>query len=144
VTLSRTASLSDRFQLARIAEWRASGDEYVFLVTPSSLGHALSAGIEEARIERFLARLGEGAVPAAALARLRAWASRYGDVRLRRVAILETRSAHVMAELRAHGRIGSYLRQVLSPTMVVVREADWDILVQELHRAGYLPEIIER
>jgi hypothetical protein len=144
ITLARTASLSDRFQLARIAEWRASGEEYVFAITPSSLGQALGAGIEEARIERFLARIAEDAVPAAAVARLRAWASRYGDVRMRRVAVLEARSPQVMAELRAHGRIGPYLRQALSPTMVVVREVDWDALVRELHQAGYLPEIIER
>ena len=144
VTLPRTASLSGRFQLGRIAEWQASGDEYVYLITPTSLGQALSAGIEVARIERFLARISEGGVPAAALARLRAWASRYGDVRMHRVAVLETRSAQVMAELRAHDRIQAYLRQALSPTMAVVREADWEALIQELHRAGYLPEIAER
>ncbi len=144
VALPRTASLSDRFQLARIAEWRASGPEYAYAITPASLGRALSAGIELARIERFLARIGENEVPAAALARLRAWASRYGDVRLRHVAVLETRNAQVMAELRAHERIHAYLRQALSPTLAVVRGSDWDALIQELHRAGYLPEIAER
>jgi hypothetical protein len=143
VTLARTASLSDRFQLARIAEWRASGETYAFVITPSSLGQALGAGIEETRIERFLARIAADAVPAATVARLRAWASRYGDVRLRRVAVLEARSPQVMAELRAHNRIGPYLRQALSPTMVVVREVDWDTVVRELQQAGYLPEIIE-
>ena len=144
VTLPRTASLSDRFQLGRIAEWRASGDEYVYLITPTSLGQALSAGIEVTRIERFLTRISEGGVPAAALARLRAWASRYGDVRMHHVAVLETRSAQVMAELRAHDRIHAYLRQALSPTLAVVRKADWEALIQELHRAGYLPEIADQ
>jgi hypothetical protein len=47
-----------------------------------------------------------------------------------------------MGELRAHARIRGYLRQALSPTMAVVREADWDVLIQELHQAGYLPEIL--
>jgi hypothetical protein len=143
ITLPREASLSDRFQLARVAEWRASGPQYTYAITPASLGHALSAGIELARIERFLARISGNEIPAAALARLRAWASRYGDVQLRHVTVLETRSAQVMAELRAHQRIHAYLRQALSPTMAVVRGADWDILIQELHRAGYLPEITE-
>ena len=49
-----------------------------------------------------------------------------------------------MAELRAHERIRGYLRQALSGTIALVRESDWDLLVQELHRAGYLPEIWER
>ena len=62
---------------------------------------------------------------------------------LRRVAILETRTPQVMSELRAHERIRGYLRQVLSPTMTLVRESDWTLLTQELYRAGYLPEIIE-
>ena len=144
VALPRAASLSDRFQLARIAEWRASGPEYAYAITPASLGHALGAGVELARIERFLARISGNEVPAAALARLRTWASRYGDVRMRHVAVLETRSAQVMAELRAHERIHAYLRQALSPTMAVVRASDWEALIQELHRAGYLPEITER
>ncbi|MBN1641084.1 MAG: helicase-associated domain-containing protein [Anaerolineae bacterium] len=143
VSMPRAASLSDRFQLARVAEWRASGAEYAYAITPASLGHALSAGVELPRIERFLARISGDEVPAAALARLRAWASRYGDVRMRHVAVLETRSAQVMAELRAHERIRAYLRQALSPTMAVVRGSDWDALIQELHRAGYLPEIVE-
>jgi hypothetical protein len=144
VTLAREAPLSDRFQLARIADWRASGAAYVYALTPTSLGRALSAGIEVERIERFLARISEGSVPAAAILRLRSWAERYGRVRLRRVVILETRTPQLMAELRAHERIRGYLRQAISPTVALVRESDWDLLLQELHRAGYLPEIVER
>jgi hypothetical protein len=49
-----------------------------------------------------------------------------------------------MAELRAQERIRGYLRQAVSPTVTLVRESDWDLLLQELHRAGYLPEILER
>jgi hypothetical protein len=142
--IPREASLSDRFQLARIAEWQSSGGEYVYALTPTSLGRALSDGVELERIERFLARISGDSVPASALARIRSWASRYGDVHLRRAVILETRTARVMKELRAHDRIRGYLRQAISPTMAVVREVDWDILIQELHQAGYLPEITDR
>jgi hypothetical protein len=49
-----------------------------------------------------------------------------------------------MAELRTLERVRGYLRQAISPTMALVRESDWDLLVDELHRAGYLPEILER
>jgi hypothetical protein len=115
----------------------------VYALTSMALGRALSAGIEVERIERFLLRISDDHAPAAALARLRDWAGRYGRVRLRRVAILETRTPQLMAELRAHERIRGYLRQALSPTMVLVRESDWGLLIQELHRAGYLPEILK-
>jgi hypothetical protein len=46
-----------------------------------------------------------------------------------------------MKELRANRRVRAFLRHALSPTMAVVREADRETLIQELHRAGYLPEI---
>jgi hypothetical protein len=142
VTLAQTTLLFDRFQLARIAEWRASGSEYVYVITPSSLRRALSADIQTEMIEKFLQRISQDNVPAAAVARIRAWTSRYGHVSLRRAAILETRSPQVMVELRAHGRIRPYLRQVLSPTAVLVREGDWDILIEELEHAGYLPKVM--
>jgi hypothetical protein len=144
VILARELPLSDRFQLARIAEWRRSGPEYVYAITPSSLGHALSAGIRVQQIERFLQRISKDRVPAAAIALIRSWAERYGNVRLRRVAIVETRSAQGMNELLKHERIRGYLRQRLSPTSALIRESDWPFLIQELYRAGYLPEIIER
>lgn len=143
VTVPQEASLSERFQLARIAEWRASGPEYVYQVTPASLGRALGEGIQVERVERFLRRISDDSVPAAGIARIRDWASHYGHVRLRRAAILEARSAGVMGELRANARIRGYLRQAVSPTVALVRDSDWEALIAELHRAGYLPEIIE-
>jgi hypothetical protein len=144
VFMPRQASLSDRFQLARIADWQASGEDYVYAITPASLGRTLSDGVQVERVERFLQRISEDQVPAAAIARIRTWAEGYGQVRLRRAALLETRNPQLMGELRAHERIRGYLREVLSPTTVLVREGDWDLLMQELYRAGYLPEIIDR
>jgi hypothetical protein len=144
VALPRESPLRDRFQLARIAEWRASGAEYVYAITPASLGQALGAGIQLERIERYLQRISGDNVPDVVIGRMRAWGERHGLVRLRRAAVLETRSPQVMAELRTHERIRGYLRQSLSPTLVLVRDSDWPHLIQELHRAGYLPEIIER
>lgn len=141
VSLPRDALLSDRFQLARIAEWRVSGANYVYALTAASLGRALGDGVEMSRIERFIQRISAESAPAAAVARIRGWAARYGLIRLRRAAVLETRTPQIMNELRAHDRIRGYLRQILSPTTALVRESDWEVLIQELQRAGYLPEM---
>ena len=141
VTMARETSLLDRFQLSRVADWRESGQEYVYAITPKSLGRALSAKIEVDRIERFLQRISDDGVPAAAVGRLRSWAQLFGYVRLSRAAILETRTPQLMNGLRDHERIRGYLRQPLSPTTALVRENDWDALIQELERAGYLPKI---
>ncbi|MBN1584146.1 MAG: helicase-associated domain-containing protein [Anaerolineae bacterium] len=142
VTLPRQASLYDRFQLARIADWRASKPDYVYEITPESLRRAFGTQIQVEMVERFLSRIAQEDVPAATIARLRAWANRYGHVRLRKAVILETRTQKTMLDLQAHDRIRPYLRQSFTPTTVLVRESDWDILIQELERAGYLPEII--
>jgi hypothetical protein len=48
VHVAREAPLRDRFQLARIADWRASGAEYVYAITAPSLARSLGAGIEVA------------------------------------------------------------------------------------------------
>ena len=143
VYLAREAPLVDRFQLARIGDWRASGDKYAYAITAPSLARSMGAGIEVERIERFLARISGDLVPSALLARLRGWAARYGQVSLRRVMVLETRSAQVMGQLRRHERIRGYLRRALSPTTALVRESDWARLTEELYRAGYLPDITE-
>jgi hypothetical protein len=143
VYLAREAPLVDRFQLARIGEWRASGDEYAYTITAPSLARSLGAGIGVERIERFLARISDDLVPSALLVRLRGWAARYGQVSLHRVVVLETRSAQVMSQLRRHERIRGYLRRVLSPTTCMVRESDWPRLSEELYRAGYLPDITD-
>jgi len=143
ITIDREASLYDRFQLARIAEWQQSDPAYVYAITPVSLEQALGSGVQLEQMERFLNRISQDTVPEQALERIRSWTSRYGIVRLRRAVLLEARSPQTMSELRRHGRIKGYLRQSLSPTMSLVRASDWDALRNELHRAGYLPEIIE-
>ncbi len=143
ITLPRTASLFDRFQLARIAEWRASGADYVFEITAEALRRAFGTNIQAEMVENFVTRLCQGQTPAAAIARIRNWANRYGQVRLRRVIILETRTQKTMLDLQAHDRIRGYLRQLLSPTQALIRERDWEIVIRELERAGYLPEIVE-
>ncbi|MBN1937559.1 MAG: helicase-associated domain-containing protein [Anaerolineae bacterium] len=143
ITLPREASLYDRFQLARIGEWRASRPDYVFEITSEALRRAFGEKIEVDMVENFLSRIGQGQLPAATVARIRALASRYGHVRLRRAAILETRTPKTMLDLNMHERIRPYLRQQISPTAVLVRESDWDLLIQELERAGYLPEIVD-
>lgn len=143
ITLSREASLYDRFQLARISEWRASKPDYAFEITSEALRRAFGENIQVDMVENFLSRIGQGQLPAATVARIRALASRYGHVRLRRTAILETRTPKTMLDLNAHERIRPYLRQQINPTAVLVRESDWDLLIQALEQAGYLPEIVD-
>lgn len=132
-------SLYDRFQLARIAEWQASGEVFVYRITPASLGRALGQDIRLNQVMAFLKRVTGDQLPPQAIETLRGRAGRYGEVRLIRAAVLETKTAAVMRELRAHQAIGPLLGEALSPTRTLVAEQNWRQVLALLRQTGYLP-----
>jgi hypothetical protein len=132
-------NLYDRFQLARVAEWQASGEVFVYQITPASLSRALSQDIRVEHIVAFLKRTTRAHLPSKAVETLRAWSDRRGEVRLARATVLETRTATVMRELRAHPAIGPLLGESLSPTRVLVMEQDQGKLMPLLQQIGYWP-----
>ena len=132
-------NLYDRFQLARIAEWQASGEVFIYQITRASLSRALGQGIRLDQVLTFLRRVtGDRLSPRAAKA-LRGWAGRYGEVRLIRAVVLETEKATTMQELRAHPAISPLLGEPLSPTRTLVPERNWGKVLTMLQQAGYLP-----
>jgi len=133
-------NLYDRFQLARIAEWQASGEVFVYRITRTSLSRALSQGIRVDQVLAFLKRVTGDRLPPKVIETLRGWAGLYGEVRLIRAAVLEAKTAAVMRDLRAHPAIGPLLGEPLSPTRALVAERNWHQVLARLQQAGYLPE----
>lgn len=131
-------SLYDRFQLARIAEWQASGEVFVYHIRRTPLSRALGQGIRVEQVLVFLKRVTGDRLPPKAVKTLRGWAGRYGEVRLIRAAVLEARTEAVMRELRAHPAIGPLLGEPLSPTRALVSERNWSKVLTQLRQAGYL------
>jgi hypothetical protein len=132
-------NLYDRFQLARIAEWQASGEVFVYRITRASLSRALSQGIRVDQVVAFLRRVTNDRLPPKAIETLRRWAGRYGEVRLTRTVVLETKTAAIMRDLRTHPAIGPLLGEPLSPTRALVPERNWRQILVHLQEAGYLP-----
>jgi len=132
-------SLYDRFQLARIAKWQVSGEVFVYRITRTSLSRALSQGIRVDQVLAFLKRVTGDRLPSKAVEMLRSWAGRYGEVRLIRAAVLETKTAAVMRKLRAHAAIGPLLGEPLSPTRALVSDQNWRKVLALLQQSGYLP-----
>jgi hypothetical protein len=132
-------NLYDRFQLARIAEWQASGEVFVYRITRASLSWILSQGIRLDQVSAFLKRVTGDQLPAKAVETLRGWAGRFAEVRLIRAVVLETRTAAIMRDLRAHTEIGPLLGEPLSPTRTLVAERNWRQIVAQLQQSGYLP-----
>jgi len=132
-------NLYDRFQLARIAEWQASGEVFVYRITRTSLSRTLSQGIRLDQVSAFLKRVTGDQLPPKAVETLRGWAGRFAEVRLIRAAVLETRTAAIMRDLRAHPEIGPLLGEPLSPTRTLVAERNWRQIVAQLQQEDYLP-----
>ena len=133
------SNLYDRFQLARIAEWQASGEVFVYQITRASLSRALGQGIRLDQVLTFLRRVTGNRLPPRAAQTLRSWAGQHGQVRLTRTAVLETETAAVMQKLCAHPAIGPLLSEPLSPTRILVAEQNWRQVSALLQQLGYLP-----
>jgi hypothetical protein len=132
-------NLYDRFQLARIAEWQASGEVFTYRLTGASLEQALSQGIHLEQVLAFLKRVSGDKLPPQAVETLRGWAGRYGQVHLTRAAVLETKTPALMRQLRTHPTIGPLLGEALAPHRALVAEQNWPKLLALLQQAGYLP-----
>lgn len=133
--------LYDRFQLARISAWEASGEEFVYRLTPAALARALSEKVSVEQVLAFLERISGGRVPPNVSLALRGWAEKFGAVRLRRAVVLQVRKEITLQELRTLPQTAPYLGEILSPRAALVKEEDWPRLVKELEKLGYLPQV---
>lgn len=141
VRVPLTTPLYDRFQLARISEWEASGEEFVYRLTPVALARALREKVSVEQVLAFLERVGGRRVPPNVSVSLRDWAEKFGVVRLRRAMVLQVRKEITLQELRTLPQTAPYLVEILSPRAALVKEEDWPRLVEELEKLGYLPQV---
>ncbi|MCC6187584.1 MAG: hypothetical protein IT318_01005 [Anaerolineales bacterium] len=135
------ASAYDRFQAARISEWRPPepGPVYVYALTPAALGRAARKAITPARIRQFLERGAPGhpALPALAAA-LERWARRGPEAALCDVAVLRLAGPELLDELRRHPRLRDLLGEALGPASVAVRRDDLAAVRAALAELGVL------
>ncbi|MCR4405815.1 MAG: helicase-associated domain-containing protein [Anaerolineae bacterium] len=141
VRVPPTTPLYDRFQLARISEWEASGEEFVYRLTPAALARTLSEKVSVEQVLAFLERVSDRRVPPGVSVALRGWAEKFGAVRLRRAVVLQVRKEITLQELRTLPQTAPYLVEILSPRAALVKEEDWPRLVEELEKLGYLPQV---
>ena len=132
------SSLYTQFQLERFAE-RQEGEPLCYRLTPGGLGRALARGIRVEQIVAFLQQAGAGRVPPNVTAQLRTWAGRLGQVTLREMVLLTTKSEHALRELLALPETRGLIERRLSPTAALVRREDLPRLERALRRLGFLP-----
>ncbi len=131
----------DRFQLARVAEWVASGETYTYRVTPASLERARAQRIAPERIIEFLGRTSGMAVPESLAGALRRWGTRGTEAWAQEAIVLRVARPELLDELAESPRTRQYLRETVSSTVALVNRRDWPELLAALLEMGILPEV---
>ena len=131
----------DRFQLARVADWEASGEIYTYHITPSSLERARTQRIGPERIVKFLEETGRLPAPETLGGALRRWETRGTEAWAQQAAVLRLARPELLDQLVQSPRTRKYIRETISSTVALVAPRDWPELLVAMIEMGVLPEI---
>lgn len=128
----------ERFQIARIADWIASGEVYRYRITARSLARARGQNIGPERILDFFRRY--DLTPPEALSRaLTRWADRGTEATVEQALVLRVNDPELLRQLLAT-EARRYVRDVLSPMAAIIHPAGWAQVRAALLRLGVVPE----
>jgi len=133
----------ERFQLSRVADWRHTGDPYIYRLTPASLERAQRQNIGIERIADFLTEATGGRTPHVLQPALEHWSRHGSQVRLERRVLLRVRDEKLLQKIAAAPASRHLIREVIGPTAALVAPADRPRLVQALVEQGLLPDLPE-
>ncbi|WP_162909270.1 helicase-associated domain-containing protein [Aggregatilinea lenta] len=141
ILAARAANRYERFQLARITDWREAGDPYVYALSAGSLQRAAKQGLKPDAIQAFLKRASGDAVPEPVTRMLTQWgAMGKADVWLSQAVILRTTTPESLNVILETPELRRYVGATLGPTAVVVRAGQENDLVAALQQRGILVE----
>ncbi|MDM8520902.1 helicase-associated domain-containing protein [Anaerolineales bacterium HSG6] len=139
IQVPRSASLFDRFQLARFAALYDRKPEQVsYYLTPRSIAKALRNRITIEQILAFLRRASHNHLPDTVVNGLQNWAKRWQSVRLQPVVLLHLREPHLIHELRQYPDLEPYLTENLSDQTIAVPVEQAKTVERLLVELGYL------
>lgn len=142
LTIPLANTLYERYQLERLAEWRATTETHaVYQLTPASIWRSQAAGIKMEQVLGFLRRISRGRVPPAAAQTLQTWGEWFRRVALRRATLLQTADAGTMDQLWAQPELRALLGERISPTMCLIAEEHVETLVEKLQALGIWPQL---
>ncbi|MCS7252028.1 MAG: helicase-associated domain-containing protein [Anaerolineae bacterium] len=128
----------ERFQVARIADWVASGEVYRYRITARSLARAQAQNIGPERILDFFQRYDLN--PPEALRRaLMRWANQGTEATVEQALVLRVNDPNLLRQLLAT-EARHYVREVLSPVAAIIHQNNWASVRAALLRLGVVPE----
>ena len=132
--VSRRVDRFERFQLARFAHCRASGDPYVYSIDAASIQRAGAQGITTQHIQGFISRQLDGKpLPLSVIKLLRNWQDgAKTSVTFETLIVLRTTSEETLEKIFAIPALRRFLGARLGPMACVVREDQWQALRAKL------------
>jgi hypothetical protein len=131
----------ERFQLARVADWAATGsDRYRYTLSPHSLTRAREQGIRAPRVVEFLESTGGRPIAEGLKRALTRWSERGTEVRLEPMAVLKTQDGAAMEALL---RLPSVRRAVVdrfAPNCIAIRMRDAESVRAAIVESGLMAE----
>ncbi len=135
------APMFARFQLEKMTE-RTKWDRIsTYRLTRESAMRLLRHNVTIDQLLKFLRRISRSPFPKNVEFTLREWYEKYGEITLRRAAVLHTRDQKLLTELRHHPELSTYIREVLSPTVALVAPEQVEELQTRLQALGYSPKV---
>lgn len=133
----------ERFQLARVADWFASGDRFTYRLTPHSLERARKQGISVKRVLEFLDEVTDGPLPRSVKAAVTRWDARGTEAWLERAILLRLSSEELMSRAMSSRSVGHLIKERIGPTTALVSDRDWPRVVAGLEEMGLLPQVVD-
>ncbi len=141
VTAPRTVSRYERFQLARITEWRVSTPPYTYALTAAGLRRGARQGIAGDAVQAFLRRASHSDLPAPVLQMIERWEKTgKAEIWLSRAVILRANSPEALQSILETPELRRYLGAALGPNAVLVRAGQEADLAAALSQRGILAE----
>ncbi|MFY9366656.1 MAG: hypothetical protein WAP13_08275 [Brevefilum fermentans] len=129
-----------RYQLARFCLWIDENEtEYIYQMTPASLGTASKQGLKITHLEILLHKYAESTPPNLVTA-LRQWYKKGGQAHIQPAVILRVETPRILQLLR-ESPAGRFLGDSLGPTSVILNPGTQEKVAAALARLGYLADI---
>jgi hypothetical protein len=135
------SSLTDRYQVARFAEWVGRDSAgYLYRISPRALSAAASQGLEAPRVAAVLEKACRRPMAVSLRRAIDRWAERGAEAALESTTILRVHHPAILRQLRADPAAGRLLEEILGPTVARIRRRDVEALLAAAARRGLLIE----
>jgi hypothetical protein len=135
------ASHADIYRLEDFADLVKRDLVSTYTVTRNSLRRALEAGDGVQAVLDFLQTASGRDLPQNVAYTLREWAAQYGQIQLRRLTVVTTRTEAQLQELLSNPKLKLAVAERLGPRAIALEAKEVRSFTASLRRAGYMPVV---